>query len=454
MLKLYPVALTDKGRKRNNNQDYLGDFIFKSGRQYGEAALGERGHLFAVADGMGGYAGGEVASELAITTLFEQYYNGPSSGDIGNDLSEAIRKANLNVHDTAISSGRNQMGTTLTLVLVKGNKAIFGNVGDSRTYLVRQGIPERVTHDHSLVQDQIDAGVLTPEQAERSTIRNFITRAIGHREDVESDLFEREIKVDDILLLCSDGLHGLLKEEEMGLIAAGTPSLEEAAQQMIDLANERGGPDNISVMLIRVEEVGEALGPILNGREARYEPPALLSQQTEPMSNLNRTIAGPVAVAVNPNASTVPNIGLPGRKAATTENIQPTVPMRPVAESKRPKTSSLGLILGGLFLLLLALAALAFVLFFNNSATSTNSPTPAPAPAMTLTPTATAAPTSPIPTSLATVTVPSNSPTLLPGTVGAVSSAIANALPAGGVTTSTPGPIFNVRPPSTPTPGR
>jgi protein phosphatase len=330
------------GRKRSNNQDYLGDLIFKSGRKFGPEKLNERGHLFAVADGMGGYAGGEVASELAITTLFDRYYNGATSGNIGDDLSEAIRSANFKVHSEASGSGRPQMGTTLTSVLVKGNRAIFGNVGDSRTYLIRQGLPERVTHDHSLVQDQIDAGVLTPEQAERSAIKNFITRAIGHRDDVESDLFEREIQPGDVLLLCSDGLHGLVKELEMGTVIATTPDLQEAAQTLVDLANERGGPDNISVMLIRVEDVGEPIPPILNGREPVYNTNrGLFNQQTEPLGAVPASANGGTTVSQS-ERSTVPSPVL--APAAPVAFYQPNQPNYAVAEDK-PKKCGQGVLL-------------------------------------------------------------------------------------------------------------
>lgn len=392
MLKLEPVALTHVGRKRSNNQDYLGDLIFKSGRKYGPEKLNERGHLFAVADGMGGYAGGEVASEFAITTLFERYYNGPSSGDIGTDLSEAIRAANLKVHTEASGSGRPQMGTTLTSVLVKGNKAIFGNVGDSRTYLVRQGIPERVTHDHSLVQDQIDAGVLTPEQAERSAIKNFITRAIGHRDEVESDLFEREIQKNDVLLLCSDGLHGLVQEIEMGTIVATASSMQEAAQTLVDLANERGGHDNISVLLVRVEDVGEALPPILNGREPLYNTNrSLFNQQTEPLGSVTVPSIGGTTISKS-DRPTAPVVVAPPPVYS-----QPTIPMAPVRENK-PKTGGKGLLLGLLALLVIAGVVAAYLLLFNTTPAPAAVPTPVPAVQPTTTPTITATPASTTPT--------------------------------------------------------
>ena len=386
MLKLEPAALSDVGRKRSNNQDFLGDILFKSGRPYGEDKLNERGHLFAVADGMGGYAGGEVASELAILTLFERYYNGPTTGDIGTDLAEAIRRANYQVHEEAGTSGRNQMGTTLTLVLFKGNKAIFGNVGDSRTYLIRQGIPERVTHDHSLVQEQIDAGVLTPEQAERSQHKNYITRAIGHREEVDPDLFEREVQPGDVALLCSDGLHNMVKEIEMGTIVATNPDLKLAVKQLVDLANERGGPDNISALAVRVEEVGEPLPSILNGREAVYNPPmtAIYSQTTTPVAAVRAGVQAASQESLR-SSSTIP-ISVPDPDAPP---VQPTRPMTAIGQAPRPGGPGLWIGLGVLVLLIAAIVA--FVVLSGTSQT-----TIAPAPiAATATPARTSLPASP-----------------------------------------------------------
>lgn len=417
MLKLEPVALTHVGRKRSNNQDYLGDLIFKSGRKYGPEKLNERGHLFAVADGMGGYAGGEVASELAITTLFERYYNGASTGDIANDLSEAIRSANFKVHSEASGSGRPQMGTTLTTVLVKGNKAIFGNVGDSRTYLIRQGLPERVTHDHSLVQDQIDAGVLTPEQAERSAIKNFITRAIGHRDEVESDLFEREIQPGDVLLLCSDGLHGLVKELEMGTVVATASSLQEAAQTLVDMANERGGHDNISVMLIRVEDVGDPLPPILNGREPVYQTNrAVFNQQTEPLGAVPVSSNGGTTVSQS-ERPTVPSPAI-----APTVFSQPTLPLVTVPETKPEKAGGRGLLLGLLALLIVAGGIIAFILLSGSPTAPAATPVPVPVAQPTTTPTVTATPAQTTPAALATATPP-------PATTAAIANASAPSPP-------------------------
>ncbi len=364
LLKLDPVALTDVGRKRDHNEDYLGDLIIRSGKNFGPEKLADKGYLFAVADGMGGYAAGEVASELAITTLFEQFYNSQNTGNIAEDLLNSIFLTNAEVHHQGNTSGKGQMGTTLTLALIKGNRVLVGNVGDSRTYLIRNGIPHRVTRDHSLVQDQIDIGAITPEQASKSMIRNIITRAIGHRNEVEPDLFEEEILKGDIILLCSDGLHGLVQEMEMGTIVATAPNLNQAAQQLIDLANERGGVDNISVLVIGIAEVGEPIPAILNGKFHSGMTATMQLPIKETATDKVRLVKGgngsnhEAAITASPIAAIPP----------AREFEQPTTPM-PVI--KRSRGGAFGLVL-----VLLAVALIAGGVFLamnnsNNNATST-----------------------------------------------------------------------------------
>ena len=382
---------------------------------------------------MGGYAGGEIASQLAVTTLFEQYYNGPTTGDVGADLITAIRKANGQVHGEAQTDpNHSQMGTTLTLVLVKGNKAIFGNVGDSRTYLIRQGIPERVTHDHSLVQEQVDAGVLTPEQAERSGHKNFITRAIGHRDQVDPDLFERELQVGDVLLLCSDGLHGLVKELEMGTIIQTTPDLKEAVKQLVALANERGGPDNITALAVRIQEVGDPLPSLLNGREAVYnQPGSIYSQATAPTAfkaaeapdTLDNRPTAPMSVAALP-------------PVPASISTQPTTPM--TIPTEHPKPRGQGLVVGAVLLLMLGAAIIGAFYVFNNTppalpnSTPASSATPASvtpsvspsASTTTVAPLATITPAPATPTAVSKATVTGSAQTAVNSAGSAINSAI------------------------------
>jgi len=352
LLKLDPVALTDVGRKREHNEDYLGDLLIKGEPAFDPLKVEEKGHLFAVADGMGGYAAGEIASELAVNTLFDRYYNGPSSGRLDNDLMQAIITTNAEVYKAGTEPGMGQMGTTLTIAVVKGNRVLVGNVGDSRTYLIRKGVPLRITRDHSLVQEQIEMGALTPEQASKSLIRNIITRAIGHRDEVEPDLFEQELQQGDVILLCSDGLHGLVKEMELGTIVAAAPSLQKASQELIDLANSRGGSDNISVLLIGIKEVGSvipsflgATSPQTNGNAATLEIPAI-DQITTRTPNAAETLKVPAPLDNKPTVQTTVSV-------------------------KKSKGSG-GFIFAALFVLLAAAAIGAFLYFNSNAATSGN----------------------------------------------------------------------------------
>lgn len=431
MLKLEKFALTDQGRKRDHNEDYLGDQLVQEPDSFDPKLLEERGYLFAVADGMGGHAAGEVASKMAITTLFEQYYNTPSSGSPVADLDRAVSMTNLEVHNAGTDGGRGQMGTTLTLALLKGNRAVVGNVGDSRTYLIRQGIPLRVTRDHSLVQDQIDMGALTPEQAEHSLIRNVITRAIGHRPDVDTDFFEQEVQPGDVLLLCSDGLHGQVKETEMGAIVASTPSLKEAAQQLINLANERGGPDNISVFLVRILEPGEAIPPFLNGHVNKGYVMQQATVQSRPASSAadgsatDTMVTSKIATGKAVGEKTDRYHPIPVKGSAI-EN-QTTLPRLQTVNATiaEPKESHAGGIIIIVALLVIIIGGVVFFIINNNS-------TP---PAATVTPSA--APTTPAPA------IPTVTPKLAP----------ANPAPPihnnGGAENSVPTPVV---PNSAPTP--
>lgn len=323
MLKLDAYALTDVGRRRDHNEDFLGDLLLRSEGSTGPvqispSQLGERGRLFAVADGMGGYASGEVASEMAITTLFQRYYNTPLSTDLAGTLAQAVNAANRDVHIAGFSKPGGFMGTTLTLALFKGNRALVGNVGDSRTYLLRQGELRRVTRDHSVVQEQIDLGLLAASDVSKSKVKNVITRAIGHRAEVEADFFEVELEPGDTFLLCSDGLHGPLPETEIPALVSGAAGLQEAAVQLVKQANERGGPDNISVVLVRVLEVGEKIPPFLTPPQRKSSP----TDKTDPMLTL-----------IPPPASLNSSANKP------TEPIAPLVKESPAADGGSPPLS-------------------------------------------------------------------------------------------------------------------
>ena len=236
---------TDIGRVRSVNQD---DFAVRDG---GESPLGDA--LAAVADGMGGHAAGEVASEMSLALLIESL-NGESAP--GEDaLRRAFARANAGVFREASAKPEYRgMGTTLVAALIAGGDMIIGNVGDSRMYLHRGGELRRVTQDHSWVGEMVAAGALTEEQAARHPRRNILTRALGVGASVESDVARMRLRRGDRIMLCSDGLHGMVDDKKIAeIIGARSLDLKKAARELIDLANGAGGTDNITVALARVD---------------------------------------------------------------------------------------------------------------------------------------------------------------------------------------------------------
>ncbi len=237
--------------------------------------------LLLVCDGMGGHAAGEVASQLAVETIMARYgYDSAVSPD------QALRDAFTSANQEIYNQGRGTMGTTGVAALFLHNRLYVANVGDSRAYLVREGQIDQISHDHSFVSDQLAAGLITPEQARTSSIRNIITRALGHSGSVEVDLFERQLCAGDTVLLSSDGMHGLLADTEIAEVAGIFPP-EEAVQRLVDMANARGGPDNITVVIAQVDELDAALPTTtpLN-RPADPEPPTEL-----PLSRMGLLLA-------------------------------------------------------------------------------------------------------------------------------------------------------------------
>ncbi|MFC4160914.1 Stp1/IreP family PP2C-type Ser/Thr phosphatase [Chitinimonas lacunae] len=247
------VGLTDPGMVRGHNEDSI---VFHP--ECGLAVL---------ADGMGGYNAGEVASGIATTLISEgvrasievvaPHQPEPMSGKPAAHriLRSEIEKANLAIFQTAQSQPQCAgMGTTLVAALLYDNRLTVAHVGDSRLYRLRGDQFMALTKDHSLLQEQIDSGLLTPEQARLSQNKNLVTRAVGIDPQLDPELNDVEVRPGDLFLLCSDGLNDMVPEEDIGLVLTTlTSNLPLAAQQLIQMANDNGGRDNVSVILIRVK---------------------------------------------------------------------------------------------------------------------------------------------------------------------------------------------------------
>lgn len=236
-------ALTHTGRQRRANED----------------SLFHRKPLFAVADGMGGAQAGEIASGVAVSVLEGGLPDGPGSAE--ERLAGLVEDANEQIHDLSRADDeRAGMGTTLTAAYVGEADISVAHVGDSRLYCLRGEVLERLTRDHSLVEDLVQEGRLTPEEADQHPQRSIITRALGPERRVVVDHLTWRAIAGDVFLLCSDGLTSMISEAMVGDILRASSSLEGAAHHLIDAANDAGGKDNITVVLFRVDEVEVAPG--------------------------------------------------------------------------------------------------------------------------------------------------------------------------------------------------
>lgn len=236
-LALEAAALTHTGKVRTTNEDSFGHCL--------EAGI------FVVCDGMGGAAAGEVASRLTVDTLIERLCAVSTNDDRRKALEESIAAANRLVHTQAAQDAALEgMGTTLVAVAIQDQHALIGHVGDSRCYLFRAGQLTRRTNDHSLVDEQVRIGNMTPQDAELSPLRNVITRAIGTQYSVEPDITSLDLQSGDTLLLCSDGLTREVTEPQIAAVLRGLGTLKERCQQLIDAANNAGSHDNVTAILV------------------------------------------------------------------------------------------------------------------------------------------------------------------------------------------------------------
>ncbi len=239
-------SATDTGRARNNNEDSV--------------AVDETMALLVLADGMGGYNAGEVASSMAtsfITSELGRWLSEASESATDTDVRRAmdicVDNANRAIFNAANSNPQYAgMGTTLVVGVFRDARLLMGHVGDSRAYRLRASRLTQISHDHSLLQEQIDSGLITPEQAAFSANKNLVTRAVGVEDTVLLETHLHDVLPGDTYLLCSDGLSDMLDDESIAQLLTGAETLPEAAGALIDAANDAGGKDNISVILARV----------------------------------------------------------------------------------------------------------------------------------------------------------------------------------------------------------
>ena len=251
-MKVHPgmqvASLTDVGCQREDNED-----SYAYWESPDDAIFSRLGRLAVIADGMGGCEGGQVASHIAVGTV-QELYSSAQEGDAQQLLLDAVRLANLRVQEQArATTSLRGMGTTLTAAAIVGNHLYFAHVGDSRIYLLRGGTLRPLTRDHTLVARLVESGVIRPQDADSHPQKHVLTAAIGVGEDVAPDSPEAGITLEnsDVLLMCTDGLWGQMTDAEIaGILASNGP--EQAAQALVQLAKDHGGPDNITVQVLRV----------------------------------------------------------------------------------------------------------------------------------------------------------------------------------------------------------
>jgi PPM family protein phosphatase len=247
--RLIVGAATDPGPVREQNEDAVYHNVIEDPRDPDAEML-----LLAIADGMGGYQRGEVASQMAIDALVERFSNADTD-DIVLMIKQAFRQANERIFADGSAEGEhNMMGTTLVACVTHGNEIAIGNVGDSRAYLLRANALTQISNDHSLVAEQVAMGAMTQAEARESHHKNIITRALGHRQRVDVDIFELTLLPEDRLLLSTDGLHDYIDEDEMvRYLLEMTP--EDAAKTMVRRAIEGGSTDNVTALCVWVAPV-------------------------------------------------------------------------------------------------------------------------------------------------------------------------------------------------------
>src|SRR5271157_1589834 len=251
MLDVEFTQLSDPGRTREHNEDYLGYVL-----PYTPAQLRSHGCVFALADGVGGQQKGEVASQLAVETVLAGFSAAKSGESHKALLSRLVQNANLKVYEQGQASRTSAgMATTIVACALRTDRATIAHVGDSRCYLVREGRARQITRDHSIAAEQVRMGILSASEAAESANRHLLSRSVGNDLVVNVEIDEVQVQKGDVLLQCSDGLHNSVMPEDIVAVIDRVGSLSIAVERLVELANQRDGGDNISVQLVRVHEV-------------------------------------------------------------------------------------------------------------------------------------------------------------------------------------------------------
>ena len=246
------AQLSDVGRVRQGNEDYLGHFAPSSAEE-----TRARGWLFALADGVGGHDLGEVASKTAVESVLVGFRE-CAAGELHSGLlTRLLRNANTQVLDAGHAAGGSgaRMATTIVACALRYDRAAVAHVGDSRCYLIRRGQANLITRDHTVANEQVRLKLLSREEAAESKNRHMLSRSLGSELMVNVEVNEHQIFAEDVLVLCSDGLHASVSGSEMAAVTSHSGDLASAARRLVDIANQRDGSDNISLQLIRVRSV-------------------------------------------------------------------------------------------------------------------------------------------------------------------------------------------------------
>jgi serine/threonine protein phosphatase PrpC len=381
---------TDVGRTREHNEDaFVVADLSKNDASLQPSVrrhrVGPKGTLFMVADGMGGAAAGEIASQMATEIVLRELRanwlstDRESAENFATCLKRAAQSANQAIHGYASSHQEFRgMGTTATIAGLLADTLYLCQVGDSRGYLVRDGVARQITKDQSLMQKLIEAGELTEEEAAQSERRNIILQALGPEANIKVDLTYQRIRRGDVLVLCSDGLSGQVTRDQIGEVITSSPDLVAACKKLIDLANQAGGPDNITVICARFD--GAGLNDVeIEGDEVGHRVFPLTDGGTTPPMPMDRIFEGPTA-PMRPSSDSDRSTAPVEMQADAPEAAEPFV--FEASEPEGPPPSAIGIsdlpgaaperrpmgkiIAAGLLVLLLALASWFAVRMMNN----------------------------------------------------------------------------------------